>query len=221
MCAADNYLSRDLQWYFNHYADSPAPSNGRRIQNNSDRPLAAALNFCPGWLDPRPAALQAQVAAVVQAITQALGMSAAQLPFFRSPATGAALVSRTTTADPPPPSTAWLTIDQPAVLSDGSAPPVTVRAANPARGSGVSALQVTTPAVLAAARAQLGCSTLAGAELESVSTYAGSARWAQRVYYGEAMTAGLPQGAGAYSALTLALLNDTGWCEEREERREK
>ena len=73
---------------------------------------------------------------------------------------------------------------------------------------------VTTPAVRDAARAHLGCGTLAGAELEdSGGISSAGSHWESRVFGPELMAAsiGAAQNSPALSSLTLALFEDSGW----------
>ena len=71
-----------------------------------------------------------------------------------------------------------------------------------------------TPKVVAVARDLLGCSTLVGPELENQPTTSGScfgSHWEQRLYPQE-MMASTASHNSFMSALTLAALEDSGWC---------
>ena len=71
-----------------------------------------------------------------------------------------------------------------------------------------------TPKVVAVARDLLGCSTLVGPELENQPTTSGScfgSHWEQRLFTQE-MMASTASHNSFMSALTLAALEDSGWC---------
>jgi leishmanolysin-like peptidase len=73
---------------------------------------------------------------------------------------------------------------------------------------------IVTPKVQAVARNQFNCQTLAGGQLEKHPTRAESCvgdHWDERMYYPEAMSGVISPTANILSALTLALLEDSGW----------
>ena len=70
------------------------------------------------------------------------------------------------------------------------------------------------PRTVEAARAHFGCPTLNGAELEDDGGDGSAAtHWEERIFDGELMDASSAQGGKAVlTDLTLAFLEDTGWC---------
>jgi hypothetical protein len=79
---------------------------------------------------------------------------------------------------------------------------------------GVIVNRMVTPKVVAVARDLLGCSTLEGPELENQPTTSGScfgSHWEQRLFPQE-MMASTASHNSFISALTLAALEDSGWC---------
>ena len=79
---------------------------------------------------------------------------------------------------------------------------------------GVIVNRMITPKVVAVARDLLGCSTLEGPELENQPTTSGScfgSHWEQRLFPQE-MMASTASHNSFMSALTLAALEDSGWC---------
>ncbi|PIO76496.1 Leishmanolysin [Teladorsagia circumcincta] len=71
-----------------------------------------------------------------------------------------------------------------------------------------------TPKVREEARRHFNCSTLEGAELENHGPFGiAGVHWEKRIYEDETMSAGLTRTAqnGAFSRLTLALFEDSGW----------
>lgn len=77
--------------------------------------------------------------------------------------------------------------------------------------------RIVTPAVKAAARRHFNCETLQGAPLEDdLGHGSAGSHWDQRLFQGEIMdpVAGQDTVVGRHvvTNLTLALLEDTGWC---------
>lgn len=74
--------------------------------------------------------------------------------------------------------------------------------------------RIITPAVRQAAQRHFACSTLPGVPLED--DFGGGSHWDQRLLEGEIMdpVAGMDTFVGRHiiSNITLALLQDTGWC---------
>jgi len=77
---------------------------------------------------------------------------------------------------------------------------------------GVSTITLITPKIQAYARSHFGCSTLNGVELES-SGGSGTvgAHWEKRIMYNDYMVADADIQDVAYSEITLAVFEDSGW----------
>ncbi|KAF0720032.1 Aste57867_611 [Aphanomyces stellatus] len=180
-------------------------------RDQNDRPTFGTINFCPSYIDPSSTTgpgFERQVMTATHEFGHALGFSAASFALLRredgtprtprvgggqfgstSPVTGICADSSTVTAS--------------SVPSNSTITYTTMR------GHAISLL--TTPTVLAAARAHFDCPSLPGVEIENGDPGAclGS-HWEERLFGPDLMTP-IVNYRTALSALTLAYFQDSGW----------
>jgi hypothetical protein len=78
-------------------------------------------------------------------------------------------------------------------------------------------MMVTTPQVIRQVQSHFGCTTMKGAPLEDWESESRGFHWDQHLFEGELMDAASGKETGTFSLhaltdLTLALLQDSGWC---------
>ncbi|OQR94716.1 leishmanolysin-like peptidase [Achlya hypogyna] len=147
------------------------------------RPISGQANFGPNRLDSSSGARTQQVGTALHEMTHALGFSASRFGDFRQPLNGPA----------------W-------------------GAGNVVRNTqerGVAVSKIVTPKVVAAVKQQFNCYNWvnAGGELENGAqgkAATTTSHWEKRVFHNEYMTA-TASANPVYSALTLALFEDSGW----------
>lgn len=145
------------------------------------RPVAGHANFGPNRMDTSPKEKPLQLSTAIHEIAHALGFSGSKFPDFRKPGT-----------------------TQRANRND-------VIASFSERGHVIQ--KIITPNVVAKVKQQFGCSNWpnAGAEIEDFGGEgtAGS-HWEKRLFNNEFMT-GTADPISVYSAVSLALFQDSGW----------
>jgi len=175
-------------------------------RDQNDRPIAGYANFCPAALSDTADDFDGQLATAVHELLHAMGFSSGSWPLFRN-ADGTPKTPRE--AD-------GLPSYGPVTCTDGTtgndfAVDASTLAVSTQRGTTV--MELVTPKVASVARDVFGCTTLTGAPLENQPTSSGSCRgshWEQRLLMSELM-ASTTSHVSIYSALTLALLEDSGW----------
>jgi len=172
-----------------------------------DRPTIGYVNFCPAQIqvaDVGSSTYESQLSTAIHEITHALGFTSGNYAYWRDHANG---------GQPRTPRDSSGAPENTVSLFGGSA------VALPATSTLFSAVErgntiwkLATPKILEKAREQFGCSTLDGAEIENGggSGTAGS-HWEKRVFMNDFMS-GVSTGlSAAYTPMTFALLEDTGW----------
>ncbi|KAI9202073.1 uncharacterized protein BJ171DRAFT_190725 [Polychytrium aggregatum] len=180
------------------------------ILSSNDRPVAGLLNFCPGVLTnlygrlngttpQAPNSYNNLISVVVHEMTHILAYSSSLFAFYRDE-NGNPRTPRSSNGQPPQDSTgAYI------------ASPNTTLITTTERGYTVQ--KIILPNVLARARAQFGCPTLNGVEIE----HAGSSGTAgshptSRLWPFDYMAGALHTGASIdMNAVTLAHFQDSGW----------
>jgi len=172
-----------------------------------DRPIFGHAHFCASQVSTDAAEWGEQLSTAVHEMLHALGFASSSWPLFRD--------------DDGSPRTPREADGLPAVTSgyscpDGTSgnwmvPSATTLAVGTERGVAVS--KIVTPRVVSVGRDLFGCETLDGVEIENQPTSSGScwgSHWEQRLLMYELMASTSSHHA-VYSALTLALLEDSGW----------
>ena len=175
-------------------------------RDQNDRPIFGEANFCPSALSASASAWEDQLSTAIHEILHALGFSSASWPLFRN-ADGTPMTPR---EDDGLPALVTATCHDGATRSNELQVSASTLEVTTARGTTVTRL--VTPRVRAVARDIFGCATLTGAEIENQPTGAGcyGSHWEQRNFMNEVM-APISSHHAAYSALTLAALEDSGW----------
>jgi len=171
-----------------------------------DRPVAGHTNICPKSISTAGRSVRALTSTLKHELLHALGFSSSLFAFFRD-----SLGRPRTPRDPDgrPPINEELLVRQ---WSEDTIRPVTrdwlVRGGRMLR----TVHLMVTPRVVREVRDHFGCPTLEGAELEDQGGD-GTAftHWEKRVFQNEAMTGTVHTAQPAYSRLTLALMEDSGW----------
>lgn len=171
-----------------------------------DRPIMGFANFCPSKLKTSPSDYDGLLATAIHEMIHALGFSSGSWPLFRN-ADGTPVTPREPDGLPATVPVTCVDGTEKDTLAISSS---TLLLADSSRGTRVNKL--VSPRTLAIARDHFGCPTLDGVELENQPTGSGcyGSHFEQRLFMYEVMA---PVGAGfsVYSALTLALMEDTGW----------
>ena len=175
-------------------------------RDQNDRPVLGYANFCPAMMDTSDAAYKGQLATAVHEIVHAIGYTSGSWPLFRN-ADGTPKTARE--ADGLPAMETVTCVDgstRSQVAIDTNTLVMTT-----ARGTTVNKL--VTPRVVSVARDHFACATLDGVELKNQPTTAGACRgshFEQRLYMNE-MLAPVSGPYSVFSALTLAVMEDSGW----------
>ena len=180
-------------------------STCQRDQN--DRPILGYANFCPAMMDTSEAAYQGQLSTAIHEIVHALGFSSGSWPLFRN-ADGTPKTARAANGLP---SSETVTCTDGSTRTETAVNANTLVVESSSRGTTVNKL--VTPKVVSVARDLFGCPTLDGVELENQPTSAGSCRgshFEQRLFMNDLM-ASTSGSYSVWSALTLAVLEDSGW----------
>mmetsp|Transcript_58955 Transcript_58955/g.138645 ORF Transcript_58955/g.138645 Transcript_58955/m.138645 type:complete len:725 (+) Transcript_58955:210-2384(+) len=193
-------------------SDALAYANSCQRDQN-DRPIVAYINFCSNKVDPEPDAEPEHndIKLALHELTHILGMSQSSYPFWRemdgtprtqrcpdNPLCGAGGTSWRTGEPPQDQQGSFLVSTD--VLREIETPHGRREA-------------IVTPAVQRAVRAHFDCPALEGAELEDAGGEGTQlSHWEKRIFFSEYMTGSTQSGSqSVVSAVTLALLQDTGW----------
>lgn len=184
-----------------------------------DRTVVGYANFCPDMIDSSDEGWEEQWSTGVHEIMHAMGFSSSRFAYFWDHATGNPVTTRTATEDANPsgvPAAVDNTDAESAdnLLSDYPGGEIYKPSTDTLQSfteRGQTVWKITSPTVLAKARAHFDCSTLNGAEIEDEGG-AGTAgdHWEQRIFHDEAMT-GVGRHAPTMSEITLAYFYDSGW----------
>merc|ERR1712166_1724403 len=171
-----------------------------------DRPTVGYVNFCPVQIQVAAAGTSSyedQLSTAIHEITHALGFTSGNYAYWRDHAnSGQPRTPRDSDGEP----TGTVSL----FGQSTTAPATTTLNSFTERGNTV--WKLVTPKILEKARAQFGCSTLNGAEIENQggSGTAGS-HWEKRLFMNDFMS-GVSAGLRpAYTPMTFALLEDSGW----------
>uniref|UniRef100_A0AAG5CW60 Leishmanolysin-like peptidase n=1 Tax=Anopheles atroparvus TaxID=41427 RepID=A0AAG5CW60_ANOAO len=176
-------------------------------ESGLDRPIAGHANLCPDSISTKPQELQTLLSTVKHEILHALGFSVSLYAFFRnddgSPRT------------PRKPDTGKPYLNEKFQIHQWSDDTIrkVVRTDWGVREGTINRTidMFVTPRVVKEVRDHFGCQKLEGAELEDQGGE-GTAltHWEKRVLENEAMT-GTHTQSSAFSRITLALMEDSGW----------
>lgn len=175
-------------------------------EDGLDRPVAGHTNICPASISTAERSIRSLTSTLKHELLHALGFSSSLFAFFRD-SLGRPRTPRG--EDGRPPINEELQVRQ---WSEATIRPVSrdwlVRSGMMRRTVQV----VVTPRVVQTVRDHFSCPTLEGAELEDQGGD-GTAltHWEKRIFQNEAMTGTVHTAQPAYSRLTLALLEDSGW----------
>jgi hypothetical protein len=179
-----------------------------------DRPVSGFVNFCldripvlRGATTVHPDDISDAVSVAEHELTHVLGFHGLMYRFYRHSQTGAPLTPR-------PFCTSIVTCNDGTTYSNVVMPSNnTLRMVQSANGDD-HAFEITLPTVTQVAKNQYDCPAVTGARLENQPTNSGDcfgSHFEERVNYDEAMSAFVQSEGMSYSALTLGLLEDTGW----------
>ena len=178
-----------------------------------DRPTAGYTGICFGPMDPTDRSSQThqrRLLTVAHEFTHILGMNSYDMPFFYSHATGRPRTPRDARNRPP---------EAEALCVDGKHRTVPMASQDTVRpvttANGYVAYEVVTETVVNVVRNQLDCQEAAVAgRLENQPTGDSDcfgSHWDHRLFHNEFMTAVYTGSRQYVTALTLALLEDSGW----------
>lgn len=172
-----------------------------------DRPVAGHANFCPGELSTNYRDVASVLSTVKHEMLHALGFSASLFAFYRDDNGEPLTERRPDTGNPPLDEELQIHKWSERVVKNITRPKWMIRGGHMAR----TFHMVVTPRVVKEVREHFNCSTLEGAELEDQGGD-GTAltHWEKRVFENEAMTGTHTQNS-AFSRITFAMLEDTGW----------
>jgi len=174
------------------------------------RPAVGVITYCLDShvlksIDPNDPEV---VPVSIHEITHVLGMNSQLYPFYINSETGQTLVKNIRTQSAP-------SVE---MCTDGVARRVLMPSSEVLQrsesSSGARHYEVVTPTVKAIVRNQFDCQELTGARLENQPTAPSDcfgSHWDERLFFTESMSAILGWEHNAFSSLTLALLEDTGW----------
>jgi len=171
-----------------------------------DRPVAGHTNICPASISTAERSIRSLTSTLKHELLHALGFSSSLFAFFRD-SLGRPRTPRGEDGRPP--------VNEELQVRQWSED--TIRSVNRdwlvRTGRMRRTVQVVvTPRVVQTVRDHFSCPTLEGAELEDQGGD-GTAltHWEKRIFQNEAMTGTVHTAEPAYSQLTLALLEDSGW----------
>lgn len=179
-----------------------------------DRPVTGFVNWCLGEIEVRDDGVVSRRVAEKLASVAAhefahvLGVNGESWKFFRHPFTGEPLTPRPFLPEP-----TYECVDGRTHV-DVVVPSCHTLRRSASPRDGRAHFEIVTPAVRQVVRNQFDCPTLTGARLENQPTNAldcFGTHWDERYFYTETLSAFYTPGADALSALTLALLEDSGW----------
>ena len=177
-----------------------------------DRPTVGYTGICFGPMDPSDRSSkthQRRLTTVAHEFTHILGMNSYDLPYFYNPKTGKPRTSRDQYNKPPTENVLCVNGKRQTVEKASSDTVVQVQTAN-----GYIAYEVVTETVRQVARNQFGCQELIGGRLENQPTGEDDcygSHWDHRLYNNDFMAAVYTGSTQYVTALTLALLEDSGW----------
>mmetsp|Transcript_30115 Transcript_30115/g.36798 ORF Transcript_30115/g.36798 Transcript_30115/m.36798 type:complete len:893 (+) Transcript_30115:96-2774(+) len=202
------------------------------LDDTFDRPIAGLVSFCRESLDTvlgdgdgedgrtaveRSRAIDSYVEVAVHELGHVLGFSATLLPYFRNMYTGEALTARPLLAE----SVECVDGKTRMVVKPSS---LVLQKSIYERGDddkekeegrrSVTNFEIVTPTVQRVVRNQFNCERLEGARLENQPTNALScfgSHWDERLFFTEMMGPIYSLSRNVLSALSLALLQDSGW----------
>lgn len=171
-----------------------------------DRPVAGHTNICPGAITTEERDILALTETLKHELLHALGFSSSLFAFYRDKQ-GKPLTERADDGNP--------SINLELQVRQWSDKTIkTVKRRWKVRTGTLEKLTnvMVTPRVVEEVRRHFNCPTLEGAELEDQGGD-GTAftHWEKRVFQNEAMTGTVHTAKPAYTRLTLALLEDSGW----------
>ncbi|GAQ86824.1 Leishmanolysin-like peptidase [Klebsormidium nitens] len=181
-------------------ASTAAHAGACMFDPDTDRPLAGNINFCPGYFSETDSNNpDGELMITLHEMTHVLAFSDSLFPYFRDE-NGDPRVPRADSGWP----------DSSRYFSEQGPDVRAVVGTFQERGTTVR--KIVTPQVIAMGRAHFGCSKLNGVELENGGgpSTAGS-HWEARILHGEIMEGASQVNTQAYSNVTLALLDDSGW----------
>ena len=176
------------------------------IRDQYDRPVVGYANFCPSAVSSASSAWDKQYATAVHEILHALGFASDSWALFRY-ADGTPRTPRDSSGLPAQVS---------ATCTDGTTQTIRAPSSNTlavATVNGIVTNTLVTPRVVSVARDIFGCATLSGGRLENQPTSSGScygSHWEQRYFMNE-MMASTSSHHAAFSPMTLAAMEDSGW----------
>ncbi|KAL7545373.1 hypothetical protein ACHAWF_008721 [Thalassiosira exigua] len=198
-------------------AESATLAFATNCQNDQvDRPTVGYTGICFGALhlggdggDASTKIFQRQILTLAHEFTHVLGMSSLDIPYYYSHATGKPRTPRDQWNRPP---------QQKIMCVDGSQQSFPVPSEDTLKrvstANGFVAYEVVTETVRNVARNQFNCQEMTGARLENQPTAEGDcygSHWEHKLFNSEYMAA-VYTGSDQYiTALTLALLEDSGW----------
>ncbi|KDO26019.1 hypothetical protein SPRG_08672 [Saprolegnia parasitica CBS 223.65] len=177
-----------------------------------DRPIFGMINFCPNFINPSQRAgpiFNQQLTTAMHEMAHALGFSASSYPLMRLP-DGTPRTPRATGGRTGP------TVPMPGVCNGATTR--TTSSVFPSNSTivyrtlrGRSVATMVTPAVARFAQHFFNCSTVPGADLENNDPACLGSHWEERLFSLESMSPVLNYNGNAFTALTLAFFEDTGW----------
>ncbi|OQR91741.1 leishmanolysin-like peptidase [Achlya hypogyna] len=177
-----------------------------------DRPIFGMINFCPGYINPSQRAgpiFNQQLTTAMHEMAHALGLSAASFPLMRQ-ADGTPRTPRASGG------LHGSTVPMAGVCNGATTP--TVSTVFPSNNTiiyrtlrGRSVATVVTPAVVRFTQAYFNCSTVPGADLENNDPACLGSHWEERLFSPESMSPVINYNGNAFTALTLAFFEDSGW----------
>jgi len=177
-----------------------------------DRPTVGYTGICFGPMDPSDRTSKThhrRLTTVAHEFTHILGMNSYDLPYFYNPKTGKPRTARDQYNKPPQENVLCVNGKRQTVEQASSDTIMRVTTAN-----GYIAYEVVTETVRQVARNQFGCQDLIGGRLENQPTSDDDcygSHWDHRLYNNEFMAAVYTGSTQYVTALTLALLEDSGW----------
>jgi leishmanolysin-like peptidase len=177
-----------------------------------DRPTVGYTGICFGPMDPTDRTSKThhrRLTTVAHEFTHILGMNSYDIPYYYNPKTGRPRTSRNEYNKPPEENVLCVNGQRQTVEKASSDTIVQVTTAN-----GYVAYEVVTETVRQVVRNQFGCQDLIGGRLENQPTGDDDcygSHWDHRLYNNEFMAAVYTGSTQYVTALTLALLEDSGW----------
>lgn len=177
-----------------------------------DRPTVGYFGVCFGMIDPTDRTTkthQRRLLTIAHEFTHILGMNSYDFPYFYDHTTGRPRTERNASNQPPMQSVLCVdgTRQYTEVASENTLKSVTT-------ANGYVAYELVTDTVRNVVRNQFNCQSLIGGRLENQPTGEGDcfgSHWDHRLFNNEFMAAVYTGSTQYVTALTLALLEDSGW----------